>query len=93
MAGGLAMDAQSRAALAQTAGYPIRFSSMQLEYDESKNSFREPTFQVKTNTFKNSVWNRAHYGNPDFYPEEWSPEEENVDGRTAGRKRGKDRDF
>lgn len=95
LAGALAMDAPKRAPLVQTAGgastvgYPIRFSPVQLDYDESKNAFRESTFQVKTNTFKNSVWNRAHYGNPDFHPEEWSPEEESVDGRAAGKKRGK----
>jgi ubiquitin thioesterase protein OTUB1 len=47
------------------------------------------TFQVTTNTFKNSVWNRAHFGNPDFHPEEWSPEDENIDGRLASRKRSR----
>lgn len=95
--GALGMDVpQKRAPLVRTAGevaaaaggYPIRFSPVQLDY-ETKNSFREPSFQVKTNTFKNSVWNRAHYGNPDFHPEEWSPDDESVDGRAAGKRRGK----
>uniref|UniRef100_A0A0B7KQE7 ubiquitinyl hydrolase 1 n=1 Tax=Bionectria ochroleuca TaxID=29856 RepID=A0A0B7KQE7_BIOOC len=67
----------------------IRFSPMQLEYDGSKGSYPEPTFQVTTSTFKNSVWNRAHFGNPDFHPEEWSPDDENVDGRMGSRKKSK----
>jgi ubiquitin thioesterase protein OTUB1 len=59
----------------------IRFSPMQLEYDGGKRNYPEPAFQVTTNTFKNSVWNRAHFGNPDFHPEEWTHKDENVDGR------------
>ncbi|PHH68084.1 hypothetical protein CDD80_271 [Ophiocordyceps camponoti-rufipedis] len=96
--GALGMDApQKQAPLFRTAGdvaaaaggYPIRFSPVQYDY-EKKNSFsRESSFQVKTNTFKNSIWNRAHYGNPDFHPEEWSPDDESVDGRAAGKRRGK----
>ncbi|KAG6005301.1 hypothetical protein E4U21_000276 [Claviceps maximensis] len=70
---------------AGTAGYPIRFSPHQLEYENK--SFPEPTFQVTTNTFKNSVWNRAHYGNPDFQPEEWNPEEDGLDNRLGGKKK------
>lgn len=66
----------------------IRFSPMQLEYDGSHGGYPEPTFQVKTNTFKNSVWNRAHFGNPDFHPEEWSPDGENVDARLGSKRRG-----
>ncbi|EXU99064.1 peptidase C65 family protein (Otubain) [Metarhizium robertsii] len=66
-------------------GYPIRFSTHQLEYEN--NSFPEPTFQVTTNTFKNSVWNRAHYGNPDFQPEEWNPEEDGAESRLAGKRK------
>lgn len=68
-----------------TAGYPIRFSTHQLDYEN--NSFPEPTFQVTTNTFKNSVWNRAHYGNPDFQPEEWNPDEDGVDNRIGGKRK------
>ncbi|KAG5952542.1 hypothetical protein E4U53_000617 [Claviceps sorghi] len=70
---------------AGTAGYPIRFSPHQLEYENK--SFPEPTFQVTTNTFKNSVWNRAHYGNPDFQPEEWNPEDDGLDARLVGKKK------
>jgi ubiquitin thioesterase protein OTUB1 len=73
-----------------SSGYHIRFSPVQLEYEESKNNFPEPTFQVTTNTFKNSVWNRAHYGNPDFHPEEWSPDDEHTDGRVGGKRKKKD---
>ncbi|PHH74998.1 hypothetical protein CDD83_4468 [Cordyceps sp. RAO-2017] len=83
MGAGMGLDAQKRATPL------IRFSPVQLEYEESKNSFRESTFQVKTNTFKNSVWNRAHYGNPDFHPEEWSPDDENVDGRAGRGRKGR----
>lgn len=59
-------------------GYRIRFSPVQLDYEESKRiSTREPPYQTTTSTtFKNSVWNRAHYGNPDFHPEEYVPDEE-----------------
>ena len=63
----------------------IRFSPHQLDYN--KGNFLEQTFQVTTNTFKNSVWNRAHYGNPDFHPEEWSPEDDRVDQRVSNRRR------
>ncbi|KAF4976779.1 hypothetical protein FDECE_18435 [Fusarium decemcellulare] len=72
-----------------TPGYHIRFSPVQLDYDETKNNFPEPTFQVTTNTFKNSIWNRAHYGNPDFHPEEWSPDDEHTDGRVGGKRKSK----
>ncbi|KAH6971916.1 peptidase C65 Otubain-domain-containing protein [Ilyonectria destructans] len=74
--------------LRTTPGYHIRFSPVQLEYEESKNSI-EPHFNVKTNTFKNSIWNRAHYGNPDFHPEEWSPDDEHADGRVGGKRKFK----
>ncbi|PHH59632.1 hypothetical protein CDD81_2790 [Ophiocordyceps australis] len=89
--GSSALDSQSRSGIIEasgavsTAGCPIRFSQVQLEYEGCKNT---QEFQVKTNTFKNSVWNRAHYGNPDFHPEEWSPEEDHVDGRVS-KKRGR----
>jgi ubiquitin thioesterase protein OTUB1 len=70
-------------------GVSIRFSPLQFQYDEGKEKFPDMTFQVTTNTFKNSVWNRAHFGNPDFHPEEWSPEDENIDGRLASRKKSR----
>jgi ubiquitin thioesterase protein OTUB1 len=78
----------SGTSLASAPECTIRFSPMQLEYDGSKNHYPEPTFQVTTNTFKNSVWNRAHFGNPDFHPEEWSPEDENIDGRLGPKRKG-----
>ncbi|UKZ57626.1 hypothetical protein TrVGV298_011486 [Trichoderma virens] len=57
------------------SGYHMRFSPAQLEHEESNRSgIREPAFQ--NTTFKNSVWNRAHYGNPDFHPEEYIPDED-----------------
>ncbi|KAM0263941.1 hypothetical protein ACHAQJ_000976 [Trichoderma viride] len=75
-----------------TSGYHIRFSPVQLEYEECKRSnVREPVYQTTTSsTFKNSVWNRAHYGNPDFHPEEYIPDDDHSDGRGGGRKRRKD---
>ncbi|KAG6040917.1 hypothetical protein E4U41_006638 [Claviceps citrina] len=90
IATGTNLGPQQLAALGTTAGaagYPIRFSPHQLEYENK--SFPEPTFQVTTNTFKNSVWNRAHYGNPDFQPEEWNPEEDGLDNRLAGRRKAR----
>lgn len=65
------------------SGYHIRFSPVQLEYEECKRTgIREPAYQTTTSTtFKNSVWNRAHYGNPDFHPEEYVPDDDHSDGR------------
>ncbi|KYK57999.1 Peptidase C65, otubain [Drechmeria coniospora] len=65
---------------------PIRFSPVQLEYDESNGGFGEANFQAKTSAFKNSVWNRAHYGNSHFHPEEWTP----LDEDKGKRRRAKD---
>jgi ubiquitin thioesterase protein OTUB1 len=79
---------QNQNSLAQS-GYHIRFSPVQLDYEKGKSSLPEQTFQVTTNTFKNSVWNRAHYGNPDFHPEEWCPDDEGIDGRVGGRRRSR----
>jgi hypothetical protein len=68
-------------------GYHIRFQPFQLEYEESKRSI-ESVFNITTNTFKNSVWNRAHYGNPDFNPQEWRPDDgQPFYGRTGGKRR------
>ena len=72
---------------AQSPECTIRFSQVQLDYNEGNMAHPEP-FQVTTNTFKNSVWNRAHFGNPDFHPEEWSPEDEAMDGRLGSRRKG-----
>lgn len=85
---GMMPDAAS-AAVAAAGGSEctIRFSPMQLEYNGSKSSYPEPTFQVTTNTFKNSVWNRAHFGNPDFHPEEWVPDDDGIDARVGVRKK------
>ncbi|KAG8674210.1 hypothetical protein FPOAC1_000173 [Fusarium poae] len=71
------------------SSYHIRFSPVQLEYDEGKNSFPDSTFQVTTNTFKNSIWNRAHYCNPNFHPEEWNPDDEHTDNRVGTKRRPK----
>ncbi|KAK5988300.1 Ubiquitin thioesterase OTUB1 [Cladobotryum mycophilum] len=67
--------------LAASAGYPIRFTHVQYmihdnSQDDVRHGFLEPTFNVQTSTFKNSIWNRAHFGNPDFHPEEWSPDDD-----------------
>ncbi|KAH7006445.1 peptidase C65 Otubain-domain-containing protein [Fusarium venenatum] len=75
------------------SNYHIRFSPVQLEYDEGKNSFPDSTFQVTTNTFKNSIWNRAHYCNPNFHPEEWNPDDEHTDGRVGSKRRPKKETF
>jgi ubiquitin thioesterase protein OTUB1 len=83
--GGMMQSMQNHA----PSGYQIRFSPVQLDYENGKSSLPEQTFQVTTNTFKNSVWNRAHYGNPDFHPEEWCPDDEGIDGRVGGRRRSR----
>ncbi|OPB41271.1 hypothetical protein A0O28_0079890 [Trichoderma guizhouense] len=77
--------------VASPSGYHIRFSPVQLEYEESNRSgIREPVFQTtQSTTFKNSVWNRAHYGNPDFHPEEYVPDEEHWERRGSGRAKAK----
>lgn len=67
--------------------YHIRFSPVQLEYAEKQFASPEPQ-QVMTSTFKNSIFNRAHYGNPQFHPEQWIPEKEKGRG-TGKRKVGK----
>ncbi|KAL6694386.1 peptidase C65 Otubain domain-containing protein [Trichoderma pleuroticola] len=76
--------------VASPSGYHIRFSPVQLEYEESnRTGIREPVFQTtQSTTFKNSVWNRAHYGNPDFHPEEYVPDEEHWE-RRGGRAKAK----
>jgi ubiquitin thioesterase protein OTUB1 len=53
---------------------------MQLKYNKSKNCYLEPAFQVTTNMFKNSVWNWAHFRNPDFHLKEWDLEVDNING-------------
>lgn len=69
-------------------GVEIRFSPVQLEYQErDKGEIPSSHFNVKTSTFKNSIWNRAHYGNPDFHPEEWCPDDEHVDGRIGTKRK------
>lgn len=65
----------------------IRFSTMQYSYDQDKGSHPERPFNVTTTTFKNSVWNRAHFGNPEFRPEQWTPEDEVMDNRTGARRK------
>lgn len=65
----------------------FRRTAVQLEYDDNhKND--DSKFQAKTSSFKNSVFNRAHFGNPDFHPEEWMPEDEIIDARIGTRPRG-----
>lgn len=68
-------------------GFSFRFSPVQLEYEETKGSFPEATFDVTTTTFRNSVYNRAHYGNPAFHPEEWRPEDDSIEARVGGGRR------
>lgn len=78
---------QSQGALSSSPGSEcnIRFSSVQYDYNEEDQSQRP--FNVTTNAFKNSVWNRAHFGNPEFRPEQWRPEDEHVDERTSARRK------
>ncbi|KAH7316844.1 peptidase C65 Otubain-domain-containing protein [Stachybotrys elegans] len=86
MVGG-GLGQQHAAAGPPTPGYQIRFSPVQLEYDEGKRDFPEQAFHLSTSTFKNSVYNRAHFGNPDFHPEEWCPDDESIDSRVGGKRK------
>ena len=70
----------------QGNGYAFRFSSHHVEY--RKNNMSDQ-FQVQTSMFKNSVFNKAHYGNPEFHPEEWSPIDEYMDGRGISKRKAK----
>ncbi|KAM5368499.1 hypothetical protein ACJZ2D_009476 [Fusarium nematophilum] len=79
--------------ICSTPGYHIRFTPLQIERLASRDDFPEPAFQVTTRTFKNSVWNRAHYGNSDFSPEEWAPEDEDRGGGRIGSRRRKKREL
>ncbi|KAF9770866.1 hypothetical protein IL306_011520 [Fusarium sp. DS 682] len=80
---------QSSLPMRGASNYHIRFSPVQLDYDEGKSNFPESTYQVTTNTFKNSIWNRAHYCNPNFHPEEWNPDDEHTDGRVSSKRKSK----
>ncbi|KAF4437985.1 Ubiquitin thioesterase otubain-like protein [Fusarium austroafricanum] len=81
--------AQNSLPMRGASSYHIRFSPVQLDYDEGKNNFPEPTYQVTTTTFKNSIWNQAHYCNPNFQPEEWNPGDEHTDGRVGSKRKPK----
>jgi ubiquitin thioesterase protein OTUB1 len=70
-------------------GYPFRFSQVQLEYDGTKSRGPEAAFQVTTSTFKNSVYNPAHFGNPSFHPEEWRPHGDSTKGRCGSKKKSR----
>ncbi|KAJ6780050.1 hypothetical protein PWT90_01222 [Aphanocladium album] len=69
----------------------IRFTKMQYNYEEDSVNARQGLipFYMTSDTFKNSVWNRAHFGNPDFRPEQWHPGDESLDERTAGARKKK----
>lgn len=68
----------------------IRFSALQRDYEDCQSELPDPMFNVTTATFKNSIWNRAHYGNPDFHPEEWSPTDDaSADARFGPRRRSR----
>ncbi|OAA70406.1 ubiquitin thiolesterase [Cordyceps fumosorosea ARSEF 2679] len=66
----------------------IRFTKMQLNYEVDTNRAAHLgllPFNVVTNTFKNSIWNRAHFGNPEFHPEQWRPgDDSGADDRASG---------
>ncbi|KAF2089986.1 cysteine proteinase [Saccharata proteae CBS 121410] len=55
---------------------PFRPSQYELTPDFSKGSTHSVPFQ--TSIFKNSHYNTAHFLNPDFQPEEWTPDAECV---------------
>ncbi|OMP88751.1 Ubiquitin thioesterase OTUB1 [Diplodia seriata] len=55
-------------------GSLFRPSAYELKPDFNSGPTHSPTFQ--TSIFKNSHYNTAHFLNPDFQPEEWSPDTE-----------------
>lgn len=54
---------------------PNSFRPSHYQYQANANERHEPVV-CQTTTFKNSHFNTAHYLNPDFQPEEWTPEGE-----------------
>ncbi|ATY59309.1 ubiquitin thiolesterase [Cordyceps militaris] len=76
-------------ATAPEAECNIRFTKMQYNYEEDSSRaalLGLLPFNVTTTTFKNSVWNRAHFGNPEFRPEQWRPGDDGADDRTRKKK-------
>ncbi|QIW99209.1 hypothetical protein AMS68_004727 [Peltaster fructicola] len=57
------------------SGGPFRPSHWELEPDIARATSQMP---LQTSIFRNSHFNTAHFLNPDFQPEEWSPEAEYV---------------
>ena len=64
--------------------YPLRFSREMHRLPAE--TFAETPFT--TPLFKNSHYNKAHFANPQFHPEEWTPEDDGPD-RPPGRRRGR----
>lgn len=83
------LEPQPTMPLGASPGFSFRFSPVQLEYDESKSNFPESAFQATTKAFTNSVYNRAHFGNPSFHPEEWKPDDDSIEGRMGGKRKGR----
>ncbi|KAK0253740.1 hypothetical protein LTS09_011318 [Friedmanniomyces endolithicus] len=76
----LAIRTVSHASLANTAfqhqlAGPFRPSIWQLEEGFVQATSHAP---FQTTIFKNSVYNTAHFANPDFQPEEWRPDDDYV---------------
>ncbi|KAM3438832.1 hypothetical protein MY4824_001791 [Beauveria thailandica] len=66
----------------------IRFTKMHHHQEDSRRALLGPfPFNVTTTTFKNSVWNRAHFGNPEFRPEQWRPGDDSSDDRHGARRK------
>jgi ubiquitin thioesterase protein OTUB1 len=74
--------AQSVSGPGATADCQIRFSNAQYDYDGIPDQF-----QVQTSTFKNSVYNTAHYRNPNFQPEECRPDGDLSEKRSSAKKK------
>lgn len=54
---------------------PNSFRPSHYQYAAAATDWHEPVL-CQTSTFKNSHFNTAHYLNPDFQPEEWTPDSE-----------------
>lgn len=84
-AAGTTSTIQQGSAPGTTADCQIRFSNAQYAYDGIPEQF-----QVQTSTFKNSVYNTAHFRNPNFQPEECHPDGEASERRQSAKKKRQD---
>lgn len=67
----------------RTVPLTSQFRPSMYQYKEDWGDSPAPAFQ--TSTFKNSHYNVSHYNNPNFQPEQWTPDCEEAVGRVTRR--------